>query len=78
VAEIAAEACYPFFPDRHEQEQGMSDQSFVLAYVQACTGGKLPFSECGPMWHLLVIAVFLALAVLTLLVLRIRARAQPL
>jgi hypothetical protein len=56
----------------------MSDQSFVLAYVQACTGGKLPFSECGPMWHLLVIAVFLALAVLTLLVLRIRARAQPL
>jgi hypothetical protein len=54
----------------------MSGQSFVLTYLQACTSGKLPFSECGPVWQLAVIAMFLVLAVAALLVLRVRGRAQ--
>lgn len=54
----------------------MSGENFVVAYMQACTGGKLPFSECGPMWQLLVIGVFLVVAVAALLILRLRPRAQ--
>ena len=52
----------------------MGNQHFVLSYVQACTNGKLAFSECGPMWQLAVIAAFLVLAVSALIVLRLRAR----
>jgi H+/Cl- antiporter ClcA len=54
----------------------MSGQHFVLAYLQACAGGKLPISECGPVWQLLVIAMLLAVAVAALLVLRKRPKAQ--
>jgi len=54
----------------------MSDQDFVLTFVKACTSGKLAFSECGPMWHLFIIAALLVLAVAALLVLRFRHRAQ--
>lgn len=54
----------------------MSDQNFIVSYIQACTGGKLPFSECGPVWQLFVITAFLVAAVAVLLVLRMRPRAR--
>lgn len=54
----------------------MGAQNFIVSYVQACTGGKLPFSECGPVWQLFVIAAFLVAAVAVLLVLRMRPRAR--
>lgn len=52
----------------------MGSENFVLTYVQACTGGKLPFSDCGPIWQLGVIAALLAAAVLFLILLRMRAQ----
>lgn len=54
----------------------MSDQNFIVNYIQACTGGKLPFYECGPVWQMFVIAAFLVAAVAVLLVLRMRPRAR--
>ena len=55
----------------------MGTQNFVLTYLQSCTNGKLGVSDCGPIWQLGVIAVFLLIAVVTLLVLRARSRAEP-
>lgn len=52
----------------------MGNLAFLFNYVQSCTGGKLPSSECGAVWQLLIIAVLLVLAVSTLIVLRVRAR----
>ena len=49
----------------------MFGQGFVASYVQACTGGQLPLSECGPVWQLGIIAALLVLAVLTLVALRV-------
>jgi hypothetical protein len=54
----------------------MRDLNFILAYAQSCAGGKLPLSDCGPAWQLLVIAVLLVLAVSTLAVLRLRSGMQ--
>jgi H+/Cl- antiporter ClcA len=54
----------------------MGGQNFIVSYVQACTSGKLPFSECGPIWQLFVIAAFLVAAIAVLLVLRLRPRAR--
>ena len=51
----------------------MGGQNFIVTYIQACTSGKLPFSECGPIWQLFVIAAFLVAAIAALLVLRMRA-----
>jgi hypothetical protein len=51
----------------------MIDQ-FIFGYVQACTAGKLPLTECGPVWQLGIIGALLVAAVLTLAVLRIRSR----
>jgi len=53
----------------------MSSQSVVLAYLQSCTSGKLALADCGPMWQLLVIAVLLLIALVALLVLKLRSRA---
>lgn len=53
----------------------MGGQNFIMNYIQACTSGRLPFSECGPIWQLFVIAAFLVAAVATLLVMRMRPRA---
>jgi len=53
----------------------MGEQNFILTYVQACTSGKLAFSECGPMWYFLIIVVFLVLAVVVLIALRMRPKA---
>lgn len=54
----------------------MGGQDFIVGYIQACTGGKLPFSECGPVWQMFLILAFLVAAVAVLLVLRIRPRAS--
>ena len=54
----------------------MSNQNFVLTYIQACTGGKLGFSECGPIWQLGIIAVILTSLIAVLIAFRIRARAR--
>ena len=55
----------------------MGTQGFVLAYVHSCTTGTLATGECGPVWHLLVIAVLLLAAITTLIVLRLRPGQQP-
>jgi hypothetical protein len=52
----------------------MGNQLILEAYVQACTSGKLPLSECGPVWQLGIIAALLACAVLALVVLRVHSR----
>jgi H+/Cl- antiporter ClcA len=54
----------------------MGAQNFIVNYIQACTGGKLPFSECGPIWQMFVILAFLVAAIAVLLVLRMRPRAR--
>jgi hypothetical protein len=54
----------------------MGGQNFIVSYIHACTSGKLPFSECGPIWQLFVIAAFLVAAIAVLLVLRMRPRAH--
>jgi maltodextrin utilization protein YvdJ len=54
----------------------MSGQNFILSYVSSCASGKLGIAECGPVWQILVIAVFLIVAVVALIVLRLRPRAQ--
>jgi hypothetical protein len=55
----------------------MSNANFILNYMQVCASGKLAMAECGPMWQMAVIAVFLVLALAVLLVLRLRAGAAP-
>lgn len=55
----------------------MGDTQFVVSYLKACTGGKLPALECAPMWQLLAIAVGLMLAVAILVAIRLRAGAGP-
>jgi hypothetical protein len=52
----------------------MGNQIILEAYVRACTIGKLPLSECGPVWQLGIIAALLAGAVLALVVLRFHSR----
>jgi maltodextrin utilization protein YvdJ len=52
----------------------MGAQNFIINYIQACTSGKLPFSECGPIWQMFVILAFLVAAIAVLLVLRMRPR----
>jgi len=54
----------------------MSDQGFVLAYVQSCTVGDLGMADCGPIWQLGIIAVLLLIAIVTLTLLQLR-RPQP-
>lgn len=54
----------------------MVSQNLVLGYVQACSSGALPSSECSPVWQLGIIAAFLVCAVLTLVVLRFQSRVK--
>jgi hypothetical protein len=54
----------------------MSNLNFLLTYVQSCLGGKLGPSDCGPVWHLLIIVTLIVLMAGTLAVLRLRARGQ--
>jgi len=55
----------------------MGSQNAILWYINSCASGKLGMSECGPVWQMLIIAVFLLLAVVALVVLRLRPRSQP-
>lgn len=55
----------------------MGAQNFILNYIQSCTSGKLGVSDCGPIWQLGVIAVFLLIAIVMLLVLRLHSRTAP-
>lgn len=54
----------------------MSNQGFVLAYVQSCTVGDLGMAECGPVWQLAVIAALLFIAIITLALLQVRRPSQ--
>ena len=51
----------------------MGDRGIIVEYVRSCTAGALGMSDCGPVWQLGVIAAFLAAAIVTLVVLRLRA-----
>jgi len=53
----------------------MGDRGIIVEYVRSCTAGALGMSDCGPVWQLGVIAGFLVLAIVTLVVLRLRAAA---
>jgi hypothetical protein len=55
----------------------MGNLEFVVIYVQSCTAGKLSFGDCGPVWHMGVIAGLLVASIAALLVLRLRARLEP-
>ncbi len=55
----------------------MNNTDFIVTYVKTCASGKLGVSDCGPVWQLSVIAALLLIAIVTLLVLRLRARVQP-
>ena len=44
----------------------MLGQQFLLGYVEACSSGMLPLSECDPVWELGIIGALLVLALLSL------------
>ncbi len=54
----------------------MGTQNLILSYIQSCTSGRLGMSDCGPIWQLGVIAALLLIAVVALLVMRLRARSE--
>jgi hypothetical protein len=54
----------------------MNNLNFLLNYVQSCLSGKLLLSECGAVWHLLIIVALVVLMTGTLVVLRLRSRGQ--
>ncbi len=54
----------------------MGDENFILIYVQACTGGKLAFADCGPVWQLGIIATLLTIAIMFLVLPRILPQRQ--
>lgn len=56
---------------------GMGTQDLIFNFVQSCVSGRLGMSDCGPIWQLGVIAVFLLAAIATLLVLRLRSGSSP-
>ncbi len=55
----------------------MNTQNLIVSFVQSCISGRLGLSDCGPIWQLGVIAVFLLVAIATLLVLRLRSGSSP-
>jgi len=44
-----------------------------MEYLRSCTVGSLRMSDCGPVWQLGIIAAFLVAAIVTLVILRLRA-----
>jgi hypothetical protein len=54
----------------------MNGNSFVWSYLQMCGTGKLPLSDCGPVWQIGIIAVILTSAIALLIVLRIQTYAK--
>jgi hypothetical protein len=55
----------------------MGTQNLIVSYIQSCTSGRLSLSDCGPIWQLGVIAALLLIAVVALLVMRVRAHSEP-
>jgi hypothetical protein len=49
----------------------MGSGKFVVTYLQACTSGNLPLSECGPVWQLGIIAVLVVSAIIVLIAVRV-------
>ena len=60
---------------RKNQSQKMGEGGIIIEYVRSCAAGTLRMSDCGPVWQLGVIAAFLVVAVVTLVILRLRAAA---
>jgi hypothetical protein len=54
----------------------VGDRGIIIEYVRSCTAGSLAISDCGPVWQLGIIAACLAAAIVTLVVLRLRAMAR--
>ena len=56
----------------------MGNRGFIIEYVRSCTGGAMQISDCGPLWQFAAIAALLVFAIVTLVILRLRAgtRAQ--
>jgi hypothetical protein len=53
----------------------MGDRGIIIEYVRSCTAGALGISDCGPVWQFAIIATFLMAAIVTLVILRLRAAA---
>lgn len=53
----------------HFKGGGMSDENFLISYVQECASGKVTFNDCGPVWQFGAIAFLLVAAILLLLAL---------
>ena len=53
----------------------MGDRGIIIEYARSCASGALRMSDCGPVWQLAVIAAFLVLAIVALVILRLRAAA---
>ncbi len=51
----------------HFKGGSMSDENFLISYVQECASGKAPFNDCGPVWQFGVIAAMLIAAIILLL-----------
>ena len=51
----------------------MGDGGFIMEYVRSCTAGALGLADCGPVWQLATLAALLVFAIVTLIVLRLRA-----
>lgn len=54
----------------------MGNRGFIIEYVRSCTGGAMQVSDCGPLWQLATIAALLAIAIVTLVILRLRAASR--
>lgn len=52
----------------------MGNLNFLLNYIQSCVGGRLQAADCGVVWQLGIILALVVLMVLTLVVMRLRAR----
>jgi len=51
----------------------MGQGDFIIEYVRSCTAGGLKISDCAPVWQFAAIAVVLVVAIVTLVILRLRA-----
>jgi hypothetical protein len=54
----------------------MLGQHLVLGYVEACSSGLLPLSECDPVWQLGIIGILLIVALLSLVHVHFRVKRQ--
>ena len=51
----------------------MGQGGYIIDYVRSCTAGGLKISDCAPVWQFAAIAVVLVIAIVTLVVLRLRS-----